>query len=152
VSEKVFPGSAIYLFKKETGRKWGRSIKSVSERWKSTTKEFDFNASMKISTLGKLDPFDYCVFVFDLEKEKELNRLFSVVTLTRNGKPVMQNGAPVFYESMEQSILCDSSGSRFTMPFFLPENALPTDEILFYLWNPDKGAYRAIYPSVYKVE
>jgi hypothetical protein len=152
VSEKVFPGSAIYLFKKETGRKWGRSIKSVSERWKSTTKEFDFNASMKISTLGKLDPFDYCVFVFDLEKEKELNRLFSVVTLTRNGKPVMQNGAPVFYESMEQSILRDSSGYRFTMPFFLPENALPTDEILFYLWNPDKGAYRAIYPSVYKVE
>lgn len=153
ISERVFPGSAIYLFAKGTRRKWSRPIKMVSNKWKSSNREFDFNTAVKVSELHPLKSFDYYTFVFKLERGEEDTRIISVVTLTRNGKPVIRNGVPLFYESIEQNFTAaDSSESNCTMPFFLPENALPDDELLFYLWNPDKGTYKATEAAIYTVE
>jgi hypothetical protein len=153
ISERVYPGSAIYLFAKGTKRKWGRPIKMVSNKWKSSNREFDFNTAVKVSKLHPLNSFDYYTFVFKLERGEEDTRIISVVTLTRNGKPVIQNEAPLFYESIEQNFTAaDSSESQFTMPFFLPENVLPDDELLFYLWNPDMRTYKATEAAIYTVK
>jgi len=65
--------------------------------------------------------------------------LYFVVTLERNGEMVKNGESPLFYTAFDQAKLNPIKRStEFFTAFDIPKEALPTDIIKIYFWNPKK--------------
>jgi len=148
----VTPGSAVFLFSKGN-RLWlnPKRIAGNSEL-KTSMDEFCADFKIKIKDLKELDPFDYYTFVLDLQVFKK-EELYTVVCLTRNGEMIQKNGKALYYLTIDQrKLLSDSLVSQVSMPFQIPSDAQPEDEILFYVWNPKKVRFAYSRPSLFEVK
>jgi hypothetical protein len=148
----VTPGSAVFLFSK--GNRLWLNPKRIAgnSNLKTSTDEFCADFKIKIKDLNELDPFDYYTFVLDLQLFT-LEELYTVVCLTRNGEMVQKNSNPLYYQTINQcKVINDTLVSKITMPFQVPSDAQPDDEILFYLWNPKKVSFRHSEASLFEVK
>jgi hypothetical protein len=148
----VTPSSAVFLFSR--GNRLWLNPKRIAgnSNLKTSTDEFCADFKIKIKDLNELDPFDYDTFVLDLQLFT-LEELYTVVCLTRNGEMVQKNSNPLYYQTINQcKVINDTLVSKITMPFQVPSDAQPDDEILFYLWNPNKGRFAYSRPSLFEVK
>jgi len=65
--------------------------------------------------------------------------VYFVATLERDGEMVKKNKQALFYTAFDQSKLCETNKlTDFFIAFRVPEEALSSDIIKIYFWNPEK--------------
>jgi uncharacterized membrane protein len=158
VDEFVSPGSAVYLYKKCDND--GKCLDSglhpkqhlSSKKLDATSNEFAGDIRLKVSQLKLLDAHDYYLFKCNLQCAST-DELYTVVCLTRNGETVQVNRLPLYYQAVNQrKVWNDTLLHNVTMPFQVPKDALPGDEVLYYIWNPKKRPFCYSRASLFEVK
>ena len=138
--------SIFVLFKKSNKlRNFGHPINAVvSTQMKQTQDEFSMDGSMEVKDLPQLkNNWDYYYLKCETEIMDTIP-LFLTVTVQRNGDFWKRGDDLAVYYSYDQRLFADI-GERKNMicPFVLPDDILTSDQLKFYIWNPNKGKYSA---------
>jgi hypothetical protein len=138
--------SIFILFKKSNRkRNFGTPINNLaSDSIKTTQDEFSLEGTMAVKDLPKLkNRFEY----FYLKcKTKTLDTVpvYLTVTVQRNGDFWKRGEDLAVYYSYDHGLFAKVGEEKNTIcAFELPNDILPTDELKFYIWNPNKGRYQA---------
>jgi hypothetical protein len=156
-----FFNSATTLFSKREGNPGGLIHQQIQLNGKSLSgkEKYEFETEFQdlfkvnvaqLSALKK-DENDYFLVQMNgtLAQQKET---FLVVQLERDGKLFQTGNYPLLYVAFDQAKLNDGGKLfRFFNAFSLPKEAIPTDEIHVYLWNPKKQKITLTNPSFYFV-
>lgn len=154
VIRKYYPGfeksmvtrySYYYLFNNLKKRKIGNPFfvgKVVNSNF--TSDEFFNDMKLGIDELPKLKSKNSYFLIKSKGQIEDSIPFYIVVLLERNNEMLKKDdGTPVFYVAYDQGQLNEiGKEQEFIQAFTLPEIALPTDKMVIYCWNPEKGKVR----------
>ena len=140
IDSETYFGSSFRLYSKNGKRKLipQEGILPKIKPFKSS-EEFFGEIKIEIKNItSKIQPNHYLL----LQTEGKITTsspLYFVATLERNGEMVKNENGPLFYQAYDQSKLSESGkNTQFILAFDLPKEALPSDLIKIYFWNPEK--------------
>ena len=139
-SETYF-GSSFRLYSKNKKRVLKPENKLIqSSKSQLTNQEFFGEMKINVEKIYRRIEENQYVLLRTKGKLSSHSPLFYVTTLERNGEMVKSGEIPLFYAAYDQTKLneIDTSTTFFTA-FDLPKEALPTDVIKIYFWNPEKA-------------
>ena len=141
IDSETYFGSSFRLYSKNGKRKLNAQ-EGILPKTKPLTSSEEFIGEVKIeinNIASKIQPNHYIL----LQTEGKLSTsspLYFVATLERNGEMVKNGNEPLFYQAFDQSKLNNMGvTTNFLLAFDLPKEALSSDLIKIYFWNPDKN-------------
>ncbi len=141
VDEKSYFGSSFRLFSKNKKRILKPEYKLIHSSLPQTTNE-EFFGEMKLpveKVYRRIEENQYILLQTQGMLESNYP-LFYVVTLERNGEMVKNGDIPLLYAAYDQAKLNNiNTNITFFNAFNLPKEALPSDLIKIYFWNPEKA-------------
>lgn len=145
--------SIFILFKKSSKkRNFGTPINTLaSDSIKTTQDEFSKEGTMAVKDLPKLkNRFEY-YYLKCKTKTLDTVPVYLTVTVQRNGDFWKRGEDLAVYYSYDHGLFAKVGEEKNTIcAFELPNDVLPTDELKFYIWNPNKGRYQAGPIEMYK--
>lgn len=154
-SSLIAGNSLFFLFGKNKGREKRRPFQIVKAADTSFVElEFFNNGKMKVGELpiGK----DKSAYYLIASKGKLLKNvpLHLVVAIERESTFLMNGEFPALYLAYDQSRLVNQKKEEqeFYCAFQLPKEVLPTDDLIFYFWNPEKGKVKVSNVELYLIE
>jgi hypothetical protein len=140
IDKETYFGSSFRLFTKKGKRKLisRNHILPISKAI-STNDEFFNEQKIKIEKiLQKINLNEY-VLLKCTGKMCSDSPLYFVATLERNGEVLKHGENALFYQAYDQSKLNEiNTQTDFFLAFDLPNEALPSDILKIYFWNPEK--------------
>ncbi len=144
--------SIFVLFEKSNKeRLFGKAvIKPQSKKMIETKDEFSFENRMSVSDLPEpSNKWKYYILHCNAAFIDTVP-LYLTLTVDRNGEAWKKGEDLAVYYSYEfPKFSNNDSLQQMICPFNLPDDVLPSDELKFYIWNPNKGKYKASAIGVY---
>jgi hypothetical protein len=141
LDEETYFGSSFRLFS-NTNKRILKPEKNLIKSVTPQTTNEEFFGEIKLSVekvYRKIEENQYILLQTQGFLESN-SPLFYVVTLERNGEMVKNGDIPLLYAAYDQAKLNDiNANTIFFNAFNLPEEALPSDLIKIYFWNPEKA-------------
>lgn len=145
--------SIFVLFKKSrSSRNYGVSANKVYAKiLNETSAEFAFEGTFQVKNLPKLEnKWEYHYLKCDT-KTIDTIPLYLTITVQRNGDFWKKGEDLAFYYSYDQRLFAHPREKKtMVSAFVLPDDILPTDQLKFYIWNPNKGRYLATEIGIFK--
>ena len=141
VDDETYFGSSFRLFSKNKKRILKPENKLIKSTEKQTTND-EFFGEIKLSVEKVYRRIEENQYILLQTKGKLSSHapLYYVTTLERNGEMVKNDETPLFYAAYDQAKLNEiQTPTTFFTAFDLPKEALPTDIIKIYFWNPEKS-------------
>lgn len=145
-SSLIAGNSLFYLFGKKGEKGRGRPFHHVKATDTSIVElEFFNNGKLKIGQLPISKNKTAYYLITSKGKLFKQSPLHMVVAIERNGSFLMNGEFPALYLAYDQSRLVDQKmeEQEFYCAFQLPKEVLPTDDLIFYFWNPEKAKIKA---------
>ncbi len=140
IDSETYFGSSFRLYSKNGKRKLIPQ-EGILPKIKPFKSSDEFFGEMKIeikNITSKIQPNHYLLLRTE-GKITTSSPLNFVATLERNGEMIKNGVGPLFYQAYDQSKLNEKGvKTNFILAFDLPKEALPSDLIKIYFWNPDK--------------
>jgi hypothetical protein len=154
-SSLIAGNSLFYLFSKKQERGKGKAVYSLPAVDTSfVQQEFFQNGKLKIEQLPKGKSESAYYLVTSKGKLSPKIPLHLVVAIERNGSFLMNGEYPFLYLAYDQSRLVDlkKDEQEFYVAFQLPKEALPSDDLIMYFWNPEKGNVKTSDLNIYLID
>ena len=151
IDDESYFGSSFRLYSKNKKRAL-KPVNKLIQSAKPQTTNDEFFGEMKISVENVYRRIKENQYIL-IQTQGILysnSPLFYVVTLERNGEMVKNSDIPLLYAAYDQAKLNNvNTKTTFFNAFNLPKEALPTDLIKIYFWNPENAKVKIGETKIY---